>query len=187
MDLTPYEPTTWVNNSEPDLDAANLNKVEQGIKDAIDGVNGILAALTNQLSTDPDKYAGIAVVNQLNTALNNLSNTVDTLNSNLTVQQLALTLLNATNQANYITVYNKIRFANLSFRPSINLSSGTTYTFATLSATHKPSYQCDVFSHNNLGHKYRITLETSGDLKLAVYDDIAIGELILGILPYAVS
>ena len=70
MALTPYEPTTWVNDSEPDLDAANLNKVERGIKDAIDGVNGILAALTNQLSTDPDKYAGIAVVNQLNTALN---------------------------------------------------------------------------------------------------------------------
>lgn len=84
MALTPYEPTTWVNDSEPDLDATNLNKVEQGIKDAIDGVNGILAALTNQLSTDPDKYAGIAVVNQLNTVLNDLSDTVDTLNSNLT-------------------------------------------------------------------------------------------------------
>lgn len=86
MALTPYEPTTWVNDSEPDLDATNLNKVEQGIKDAIDGVNGILAALTNQLSTDPDKYAGIAVVNQLNTSLNTLSNTVDTLNSNLALK-----------------------------------------------------------------------------------------------------
>lgn len=157
--------------------------VDAGLK-AIDGnmAQNILLKndITNQYENDQNKVAGAASVFTLKTSL-------DTTNSNLTVQQLALTLLNATNQANYITVYNKIRFANLSFRPSINLSAGTTYTFATLSATHRPSYQCDVFSHNNLGHKYRITLETSGDLKLAVYDDIAIGELILGILPYAVS
>lgn len=84
MALTPYTPTTWVNDSEPDLEADNLNKIEQGIASAIDGVNGILDALTNQLSTDQTKFAGIAVVNTLNTTLNTLSNTVSTLNSNLT-------------------------------------------------------------------------------------------------------
>lgn len=71
MALTPYEPTTWVNDSEPDVDATNLNKIEQGIQEAIDGVNDILNSLTNQLSTDQTKFAGIAVVNTLNSNLNN--------------------------------------------------------------------------------------------------------------------
>ena len=29
-----YEKTTWVNDSEPAINAANLNKIEQGIADA---------------------------------------------------------------------------------------------------------------------------------------------------------
>ena len=29
-----YEKTTWVNNSKPAINAANLNKIEQGIADA---------------------------------------------------------------------------------------------------------------------------------------------------------
>lgn len=70
MALTPYTPTTWVNDSEPDINATNLNKIEQGIQSAVGGVNGILNSLTNQLSTDTTKFAGIAVVNSSLTALN---------------------------------------------------------------------------------------------------------------------
>lgn len=29
-----YEPTAWVDDAEPDLEASNLNKIEQGIADA---------------------------------------------------------------------------------------------------------------------------------------------------------
>ncbi len=115
MALTPYEPTTWVNDSEPDLDATNLNKVEQGIKDAIDGVNGILGALTNQLSTDPNKFAGISIVNTLNTALNNLSDTVTTLNSNLATKA---------NQSDLNTTNTNFAKYNMEYHARINLTTG---------------------------------------------------------------
>ena len=34
-----YTPTTWVNNSTPALNAANLNKMETGIDEAHDCAN----------------------------------------------------------------------------------------------------------------------------------------------------
>jgi len=37
-----YSKTTWVNGSAPALNATNLNKMEQGIKDACDGVDGMV-------------------------------------------------------------------------------------------------------------------------------------------------
>lgn len=193
MALTPYTPTTWVNDSEPDLEADNLNKIEQGIASAIDGVNGILNALTNQLSTDQTKFAGIAVVNTLNTALNNLSNTVSTLNSNLgnlitdlTVNKTSFNVSNATSQANNLTSYGKIRIVDLSFRPSVLLQSTQSYTLYTLSLGNRPSYIIDTFTLNSLGHKHRMQINTNGEIKIYPFDDIAIGELLLINMSFAV-
>lgn len=91
MALTPYMPTTWVNDSEPDIDDSNLNKIEQGIKQAIDGVNEILNALSSQIENNPAKFSSSAALYAVNESLNTVSSdlealqgTVSTLNSNLT-------------------------------------------------------------------------------------------------------
>ncbi len=40
-----YTPTRWVDNSEPDINAANLNKIEQGILQATTAINGAVDAI----------------------------------------------------------------------------------------------------------------------------------------------
>ncbi|CAM5400562.1 hypothetical protein [Corynebacterium variabile] len=47
-----YEPTDWVDDAEPDLEAANLNKIEQGIKAAHDAA--VAAQSTADGKADPD-------------------------------------------------------------------------------------------------------------------------------------
>lgn len=53
-----YTPTQWVDNSEPDINAANLNKIEQGIlqattaiKGAVDAINAINGNISNRFAT----------------------------------------------------------------------------------------------------------------------------------------
>lgn len=47
-----YEPTEWVNDASPDVEASNLNKIEQGIKDAHDAAAA--AQSTANGKADPD-------------------------------------------------------------------------------------------------------------------------------------
>lgn len=40
-----YSPTTWVDNAPPDINAANLNKIEQGILQATNMINNTVSAI----------------------------------------------------------------------------------------------------------------------------------------------
>lgn len=51
-----YTPTQWVDNSEPDINAANLNKIEQGILQATTAINGAVDAI-NAINTDLRFYS----------------------------------------------------------------------------------------------------------------------------------
>lgn len=62
-------PKTWVDDSEPDINAANLNNIEQGI-------DRIASAVISQIINDPDKIASMA-------ALFSVNQRVDQLNSDL--------------------------------------------------------------------------------------------------------
>ncbi len=42
-----YVPTTWVDDTEPDIDAEHLNHAEQGIKRVTDALNGAVATINN--------------------------------------------------------------------------------------------------------------------------------------------
>lgn len=62
-----YEPTVWVNDKSPDIDEDNLNKIEQGIKDAHDmaekNAENIAAMAGNQM---PEEYLKAAVDEYVN-------------------------------------------------------------------------------------------------------------------------
>lgn len=52
--IAAYVPTTWVNNSEPDMDANNLNHIEQGIMRVTNLMNGavdVIKDLQSQITT----------------------------------------------------------------------------------------------------------------------------------------
>lgn len=66
-----YTPTTWVDNSSPDIDAEHLNKPEQAIKRVTDALNSAVDVIKN-LQSQVTKNAG-----DISTVNNNLSNKAD--------------------------------------------------------------------------------------------------------------
>ena len=61
-----YEPTDWVDDAEPDLEAANLNKIEQGIKAAHAAAAAAQSTADGKVST-ADFAAAIARIEALET------------------------------------------------------------------------------------------------------------------------
>lgn len=83
-----YTPTTWVDNSSPDIDAEHLNKPEQAIKRVTDALNSAVDAIKDLQSQVTKNAGAISDVN------NNLSNTNSRLDTSLSssVLDYALTL-----------------------------------------------------------------------------------------------
>ena len=65
-----YTPTTWVDNSSPDIDAEHLNKPEQAIKRVTDALNSAVDVIKD-LQSQVTKNAG-----DISTVNNNLSNSL---------------------------------------------------------------------------------------------------------------
>ena len=63
-----YTPTTWVDNSSPDIDAEHLNKPEQAIKRVTDALNSAVDVIKDLQSQATKNAGAISDVN------NNLSN-----------------------------------------------------------------------------------------------------------------
>lgn len=66
-----YTPTTWVDNSSPDIDAEHLNKPEQAIKRVTDALNSAVDVIKDLQSQVTKNAGAISDVN------NNLSNKAD--------------------------------------------------------------------------------------------------------------
>lgn len=66
-----YTPTTWVDNSSPDIDAEHLNKPEQAIKRVTDALNSAVDVIKDLQSQITKNSGAISDVN------NNLSNKAD--------------------------------------------------------------------------------------------------------------
>lgn len=98
-----YTPTTWVDNSSPDIDAEHLNKPEQAIKRVTDALNSAVDVIKDLQSQVTKNSGAISDVN------NNLSKKADAtslssyaLKSDLTAYstkaQLESTFINLTNK-----------------------------------------------------------------------------------------
>lgn len=77
-----YTPTTWVDNSSPDIDAEHLNKPEQAIKRVTDALNSAVDVIKD-LQSQVTKNAG-----DISTVNNNLSQNIiaKTFNAQVTVK-----------------------------------------------------------------------------------------------------
>lgn len=76
LTIPPYVGQGWIDNSEPDLSAENLNAVDAGITANSNAINAIANAVVSQIINDPNKIASMA-------ALYAVNQTVTTINSNL--------------------------------------------------------------------------------------------------------
>jgi hypothetical protein len=77
-----YTPTTWVDNSSPDIDAEHLNKPEQAIKRVTDALNSAVDVIKDLQSQVTKNSGAISDVN------NNLSKNIiaKTFNAQVTVK-----------------------------------------------------------------------------------------------------
>ena len=84
--IADYNPTAYVNNSEPDLDAEHLNKTEQALKRVTDAANDAINALKE---LEEQKLSLNAIVQTESTATDKVPSSAyiksvkDTINSNL--------------------------------------------------------------------------------------------------------
>lgn len=124
-----YTPTTWVDNSSPDIDAEHLNKPEQAIKRVTDALNSAVDVIKDLQSQVTKNSGAISDVN------NNLSNKADktslssyALKSDLTWNPVSISELNTNavipdgglnNGANIYVSCGRLHIISL----SLNLSS----------------------------------------------------------------
>ena len=104
--IADYNPTAYVNNSEPDLDAEHLNKTEQALKRVTDAANDAINALKE---LEEQKLSLNAIVQTESTATDKvpssayLKQALGTINSNLALKANAAdhALINLTG-ANFV-------------------------------------------------------------------------------------
>ena len=70
-----YTKTVWVNDSEPDIDAENLNKIEQGIYDAHQTMASLVSGVKGDAETEFRN--GNVNLTKANIGLGNVDNTSD--------------------------------------------------------------------------------------------------------------
>mgnify|MGYP001755619043 CR=1 FL=1 len=100
--IADYNPTAYVNNSEPDLDAEHLNKTEQALKRVTDAANDAINALKE---LEEQKLSLNAIVQTESTATDKvpssayLKQALGTINSNLSQKANSSDLTNVSNVA----------------------------------------------------------------------------------------
>ena len=137
-----YVPTTWVDDTEPDIDAEHLNHAEQGIKRVTDALNGAVATINN-LAAQLANYIPVSKI--VDNLLSNDAETVlsgkmgKQLSDLITVNSNAISTLNsastetASYEPNGFTVecmVLSLHIAKIRITGSAKLDLGTSSTYA---------------------------------------------------------
>ena len=104
-----YNPTNYVNNSEPDIDAEHLNKTENKLEETVEKANEIIDTLkalistvqTNSQTTVPSS----SLVHSMQQAITKNTDDIATANSNLAKTNAKVTLNGVKNINGFTAVY----------------------------------------------------------------------------------
>ena len=104
-----YNPTNYVNNSEPDIDAEHLNKTENKLEETVEKANEIIDTLkalistvqTNSQTTVPSS----SLVYSMQQAITKNTDNIATANSNLAKTNAKVTLNGVKNINGFTAVY----------------------------------------------------------------------------------
>lgn len=187
-----YNPTNYVNNSEPDIDAEHLNKTENKLEETVEKANEIIDTLkalistvqTNSQTTVPSS----SLVYSMQQAITKNTDDIATANSNLA-------------NKNIIGTYNIPNITGVSTAPE-NISSGYhnvakysngqciysalvyVYTSAiansvigTISSQYAPKQDVSAYVYDFAGNRFLMVLISSdGTIKLLTLEGTAIPE-----------
>lgn len=104
-----YNPTNYVNNSEPDIDADNLNKTENKLEETVAKANEIIDALKALISTvqtnSDDTVPSSSLAYAMQQEITKNKEDIATANSNLAKTNAKVTLSGVKNINGFTAVY----------------------------------------------------------------------------------
>ena len=187
-----YNPTNYVNNSEPDIDAEHLNKTENKLEETVEKANQIIDALKTLISTvqtnSETTVPSSSLAYSMQQAITNNTENIATINSNLA-------------NKNIIGTYNIPNITGVSTAPE-NITSGYhnvakysngqciysalvyVYTSAiansvigTISSQYAPQQDVSAYVYDFAGNRFLMVLISSdGTIKLLTLEGTAIPE-----------
>ena len=187
-----YNPTNYVNNSEPDIDAEHLNKTENKLEETVEKANQIIDALKTLISTvqtnSETTVPSSSLAYSMQQAITNNTENIATINSNLA-------------NKNIIGTYNIPNITGVSTAPE-NIASGYhnvakysngqciysalvyVYTSAiansvigTISSQYAPKQDVSAYVYDFVGNRFLMVLISSdGTIKLLTLEGTAIPE-----------
>ncbi|CAK7081872.1 MAG: hypothetical protein ENTA_01603 [Enterocloster clostridioformis] len=187
-----YNPTNYVNNSEPDIDAEHLNKTENKLEETVEKANQIIDALKTLISTvqtnSETTVPSSSLAYSMQQAITNNTENIATINSNLA-------------NKNIIGTYNIPNITGVSTAPE-NITSGYhnvakysngqciysalvyVYTSAiansvigTISSQYAPKQDVSAYVYDFAGNRFLMVLISSdGTIKLLTLEGTAIPE-----------
>lgn len=104
-----YNPTNYVNNSEPDIDAEHLNKTENKLEETVEKANQIIDALKTLISTvqtnSETTVPSSSLAYSMQQAITKNTDDIATANSNLAKTNAKVTLNGVKNINGFTAVY----------------------------------------------------------------------------------
>lgn len=104
-----YNPTNYVNNSEPDIDAAHLNKTEKKLEETVTKANEIIDTLKTLISTvqtnSDNTVPSSSLAYKMQQAITKNKEDIATTNSNLAAANAKVTLNGVKNINGFTAVY----------------------------------------------------------------------------------
>ena len=104
-----YNPTNYVNNSEPDIDAEHLNKTENKLEETVEKANEIIDTLKALISTvqtnSQTPVPSSSLVYSMQQAITKNTDDIATANSNLAKTNAKVTLNGVKNINGFTAVY----------------------------------------------------------------------------------
>lgn len=187
-----YNPTNYVNNSEPDIDAEHLNKTENKLEETVEKANQIIDALKTLISTvqtnSETTVPSSSLAYSMQQAITNNTENIATINSNLANKNIIGTY-NIPNITGVSTApeniaggyHNVAKYSNgqcmYSALVYVYTSAISNSVIGTISSQYAPKQDVSAYVYDFAGKRFlMILISSNGTIKLLTLEGTAIPE-----------
>ena len=187
-----YNPTNYVNNSEPDIDAEHLNKTENKLEETVEKANQIIDALKTLISTvqtnSETTVPSSSLAYSMQQAITNNTENIATINSNLANKNIIGTynipnITGVSTEPENITsgYHNVAKYSNgqciYSALVYVYTSAIANSVIGTISSQYAPKQDVSAYVYDFAGNRFLMVLISSdGTIKLLTLEGTAIPE-----------
>ena len=187
-----YNPTNYVNNSEPDIDAEHLNKTENKLEETVEKANQIIDALKTLISTvqtnSETTVPSSSLAYSMQQAITNNTENIATINSNLANKNIIGTynipnITGVSTEPENITsgYHNVAKYSNgqciYSALVYVYTSAIANSVIGTISSQYAPKQDISAYVYDFAGKRFlMILISPDGTIKLLTLEGTSIPE-----------